>query len=192
MTALLVGTGGSLLYIFWYSRFDAAPATLAAGQKLPAFTLIDAQGRRVHSAELTERPAVWMFFRGNWCPLCMAQIREIAAEYRALQQRGVELLLVSPQPERNTAELARRFDVPLRFFTDRDNAAARTLGIVVDGGLPAGLQALGYDADVPRPTVLITDAGGRIVYSDLTDNYRIRPEPGEFLRVIDRELGQPA
>ncbi len=192
LAALLIGTGGSLLYIFWYSRFEPPPATLAAGQRLPAFELRDAQDRIVSSAELTSRPAVWMFFRGNWCPLCMAQIREIAAEYRALQQRGVELLLVSPQPETHTAELAARFDVPMRFFTDRDNAAARALGIVVEGGLPAGLQALGYDADVPRPTVLITAAGGRIIHSDLTDNYRIRPEPSEFLQVIDRQREQAA
>lgn len=193
LAALLIGTGGSLLYIFWYSRFgNAAPESLQAGERLPDFELVDAGGDAVHSRVLAAKPAVWLFFRGNWCPLCMAQIREVAARYQALHQRGVELLLVTPQPEANTASLAKRFAVPMRFFTDRDNAVARQLGIVVEGGLPAGLQALGYDADVPRPTVLITDAGGRIVYSDLTDNYRVRPEPDEFIRIIDRELETPA
>lgn len=192
IASLLIGTGGSLLYIFWYSRFGAGPAALAPGERLPDFELIDSAGETVHSKVLAAKPAVWLFFRGNWCPLCMAQIREIAAQYRALNERGVELLLVTPQPEANTRKLAQRFEVPMRFFTDRDNAAARALGIVVEGGLPAGLQALGYDSDVPRPTVLITDAGGRILHSDLSDNYRVRPEPDAFLHIIDRELGTPA
>ena len=35
------------------------------------------------------------------------------------------------------------------------------------------------------PTVIITDAKGKIVFADLTDNYRVRPEPETFLKVID-------
>lgn len=35
-------------------------------------------------------------------------------------------------------------------------------------------------------SLFITAAGGRIVYSDLTDNYRIRPEPAEFIAALDR------
>ena len=48
------------------------------------------------------------------------------------------------------------------------------------------MQVLGFDSDVPMPTVFITAPGGRIVYSDLTDNYRIRPEPAEFMAALDR------
>jgi hypothetical protein len=74
----------------------------------------------------------------------------------------------------------------MRFLTDRDNRAAAQLGILAEGGLPMGMQALGYDSDVPMPTVLITASGGKIVYSDLTVNYRIRPEPGDFIEALDR------
>jgi len=35
------------------------------------------------------------------------------------------------------------------------------------------------------PTVIITDAEGKIIFADLTDNYRVRPEPDTFLKVID-------
>jgi len=34
------------------------------------------------------------------------------------------------------------------------------------------------------PTVIITDEGGKILYSDATDNYRVRPEPELFLNVL--------
>jgi hypothetical protein len=34
------------------------------------------------------------------------------------------------------------------------------------------------------PTVIIVDGEGRILYTDQTDNYRVRPEPDVFFRVL--------
>lgn len=185
LIALGVGVLLPLGYIFWYSRFEHRQASaLAVGARLPDFQVEDLDQRIVRSDELTRRTALWLFYRGNWCPFCMAQIREIAAQYRQLAERGVDVLLVSPQPQGHTQSLAQRFEVPMRFLTDRDNRAAARLGILAEGGLPAGMQVLGYDPDVPMPTAFITAPGGRIVYSDLTQNYRVRPEPAEFLRAL--------
>lgn len=187
LVAAIVGIVLGLLYTHWYSRFGARDtATLATGQTLPDFPLVDVDGRAVSSRDITGTPALWLFYRGNWCPLCMAQIREVAAQYRRLASRGVAVHLISPQSQEHTQALARRFEVPMRFLMDRDNRAADQLGILARGGLPMGMQVLGYDADVPMPTVLITATGGRIVYCDLTDNYRIRPEPADFLAALDR------
>lgn len=192
LVAAGVGIVGSLLYIFWYSRFAPAEKTvLSAGVMLPAFELME-DGKRVSSAELSAKPALWMFYRGNWCPLCVAQIKEVAGQYRELAARGVEVILISPQPQSHTAALASKVDAPMRFMTDVDNAAAATLGVLEKNGLPAGMQVLGYDSDVPRPTVFITAAGGRLIYCDLSENYRVRPEPSEFLAVLDRQAAAAA
>jgi peroxiredoxin len=186
ITALLNGVIGPVIYIRWYSRFGGRDTTtLALGNMLPSFDLIDSQGQKVSSTDLSTGTTLWLFFRGNWCPLCMAQIQEVAHDYQALAARGVRVCLVSPQPESNTQQLAKQFKVPMEFYSDANNAAARKLGILAEGGLPAGLQALGYDSDVPMPTVIISKAGGEIIYSDLTENYRIRPEPEDFMAALD-------
>ncbi len=186
LIALLVGVGGSLAYVFWYSRFGApANAVPRVGQNLPEFTLTE-RGNTVQAAELIAKPALWIFYRGNWCPLCTAQIKEIAAQYRELSRRGVQVYLVSPQPEESSEALSKKMDAPMRFLTDPGNRAADLLGIAVKDGLPAGFQALGYSSDVPRPTVFITAAGGRLIFVDLTDNYRVRPEPATFFSVLDQ------
>lgn len=183
----VIGVPMALLYTHWYSRFGGRDTqTLAAGRELPALQFEDTDGQVLSTQEFVQKPALWMFYRGNWCPLCMAQIREVAAQYRTLAARGVSVHLISPQPQDHSRDLAKRFDAPMRFLTDRDNQAAAKLGILAAGGLPMGMQVLGYDSDVPMPTVFITAAGGRIVYSDLTDNYRIRPEPAEFIAALDR------
>lgn len=185
--ALLIGLDGYLAYIYWYSRFPRRDThTLAVGNPLPAFTLKDQDGNLIDSASLVGKLSLMLFYRGNWCPLCMAQIKEVAALYRELAQRGVQVLLVSPQPQKHTQELAERFDAPMQFLVDEGNAAARILGIDAPGGLPMGMQAMGYDSDTVLPTVLLIDAKGQIAWADLTDNYRVRPEPDAFIAVIDR------
>ncbi len=174
-----------LAYVYWYSSLDrSGPTPLKIGQPLPEFVVESVDGCETASNDLRQQPRVILFYRGNWCPLCMAQISEIAADYQALEQRGYRVTLISPQPSDNTEELAQRFDVSFDFYVDAGGAAADILGIKHVGGTPAGI-ALGYDGDTVLPTVIITDSSGVVRWLDLTDNYRIRPEPATFLEVID-------
>ena len=186
----LLGLAGVYGYVYWYSVLGRRPAAqLAVGRRLPALSLRHADGRSINIHELIDRPSILLFFRGNWCPLCMAQIREIAGHYQRIEKAGVRVALISPQPHRNTESLARKFKVNFDFLTDEHNQAAIALGIAAENGLPAGMQALGYDSDTVMPTVIITDAQAQVVWSDQTDNYRVRPEPETFLDVLtDRGL----
>ena len=182
----IAGLIGWVIYSYWYSNLGRSDnALLVVGQTLPAFELQTEAGEPVSSSSFFGKPLLLMFYRGNWCPLCMAQIREIAAQYQELHERGVEVACVSPQPHENTRKLAAKFDVPFRFLVDPSNQAAKHLGIFAKDGLPLGLQALGYQSDTVLPTVVITDAHGQILFADLTDNYRVRPEPSTFLSVLD-------
>lgn len=187
--AIVSAIAGNLLYIFWYSRFGREDnSLLKVGQKLPDFSLKDASGKAVSSKEIGSQASLIMFYRGNWCPLCMAQIKEVAGQYRELEKRGIKIYMVSPQSEGHTSDLAKRFDVNMNFLIDEDNKAADTLQIIARNGLPVGLQALGYDSDTVMPTVVMTNEQGKIIFADLTDNYRVRPEPEDFLKVFDAQL----
>jgi len=182
-----LGIVGQLLYIFWYSKLERGEnGLLAVGQKLPEFDLSDLNGKTISSSEFVGQPSLLMFYRGNWCPLCMAQIKEISAQYQALESKGVQVILVSPQPHENTQSLANKFEVPFRFLVDKNNVAARILGIDSKNGTPKGMELLGYDSETVLPTVLITNAQGDIIFADLTDNYRIRPEPETFIKVFQQ------
>ncbi len=185
MVLVVVGFICFFLYNFWYSSLGrGVSAKLQVGQHLPRFNVIDNDGNNIDSNTFKGTPSVFIFFRGNWCPLCMAQIKEIASRYRDLSASGAKVALISPQPEKNTQALAAKFDVPFMFLTDVDNRAAQALGIEMKNGLPAGMEMFGYDKDTVYPTVIITDAEGCILYNDFTNNYRIRPEPDEFIKVL--------
>lgn len=174
-------------YVRWYSIFEQREkSTLAVGKKLPAFELIDEQGQSKTIEDLTSAPRIWMFYRGNWCPLCMAQIKEVSGLYQEIEKRGAKVALISSQPHRYIKGLAKKHKVNFDFLRDQDNEAAKALGIFAKNGTPTAMVALGYELDTAMPTIFITDKGGNIVYSDLTDNYRVRPEPQEFLKVLDK------
>lgn len=186
MWVLGAGVIGSALYEWWYSSFGGRSSeVLKVGQTLPALEFINAEGMRIKTSELN-KPMLMIFYRGNWCPLCMAQIKEVAGQYRELAEKGVEIMLISPQSQSHTANLAQRFDAPMSFLVDQDNAMAKHLGIFAANGLPSGMQVLGYDSDTVMPTVIMTDAVGRILFADLTDDYRVRPEPDIFLTVFSQ------
>jgi peroxiredoxin len=181
--ALLFGFVPSFIYVYWYSVLDRSGSSIKVGAQLPELALVDAEGRAV--VPTSGKLGLYMFIRGNWCPLCMAQVKEISAQYRELEARGVEVFLISPQSEKHTQALAKRFDVPIRFCVDVGNRAARKLGIEHVGGVPFMMEPLGYEPETVLPTVVIIDAKRSILFADLTDNYRVRPEPSTFLAVLD-------
>jgi peroxiredoxin len=185
----VIGTVGLLTtqyYARWYSRLDRIlQVGLEVGARLPHFEVLDVDGMPVSSESFLGQPTAFVFIRGNWCPLCVAQVRELAAGYESLNARGIVVALISPQPLDETRALAERFGVAFRYLTDPDATAAALLGIRHDGGVPPGVTQLGYEADTVFPTVIVIDESGTIVFSDETDDYRVRPEPALFIAALD-------
>jgi peroxiredoxin len=177
----VLALAGWLAYVTWYSRQPAPDGAPVPGEKLPEFELEDADGNAVTTEALAGRPAVLVFYRGNWCPLCVAQIHELAAAWRKVARVGAKLWFVSNQPHQFTREIADRFSIPADFLHDRDNRCARRLGIEAPGATPGGLEMLGYPVDAALPTVIVVD-GQRIVrFIEVADNYRLRPDPETYL-----------
>jgi peroxiredoxin len=181
-----IGLVGWVVYLKWYSVFpDRDGSLLKLDSQIPSISFLNTKGELVSTDEFKGSKVLYMFYRGNWCPLCMAQIKEIANQYQELDKRGVKIVLISPQPQRHTKNLAKKFDVPFIFLTDKDHQAAKQLKIFQEAGTPLGMEVFGYESDTVMPTIIITDEQGKIIFADLTDNYRVRPEPGTFLKVLD-------
>ncbi|WP_420552630.1 peroxiredoxin family protein [Tenacibaculum aiptasiae] len=178
---------GWLAYLTWYSSFNSRDTSiLQEGKTLPDFVLENENSEKITLKDLKGDFKIFLFYRGNWCPLCMAQIKEVVAQYKELEKRNTTMVLVSSQPHKFTKSLAKKHSVPFKFLVDVKNKVAKQLGILHENGLPAGFQVFGYDSDVVLPTVIITDEDNKIIFADLTDNYRVRPEPETFIKIIDR------
>lgn len=180
----VAGLLATLGYQYVYSAQHRSTRVPEVGDPLPDFPLTTLAGERVSSAVLRGRPRVILFYRGTWCPFCRTQVRELAARYRELDERGVGVALISPQRADDSAELAARFEAPMDFFVDEGGAAAAALDLVQEGGVPL-IYGAGTDGDTVVPTVLITDARGTVIWRAVADNHRVRPDPEVFLRVLD-------
>ena len=188
----LIGIAGGMLllyfgYDYWYARLDRTQSRIVVGKPLPEFVLYDTDGSEVLSSSMKGQPHILLFYRGNWCPLCVAQIKEVAARYNELKDKGVRVAMVSPQPESHTRKLAKKFEASMDFLRDEGGTAAMALGISNKFGTPFGMQALGYESDTVLPTIIITDKDGVVQWSHETDNYRVRPEPDVFFDVLSEK-----
>ncbi|MEE8107559.1 MAG: peroxiredoxin family protein [Gammaproteobacteria bacterium] len=173
------------IYQTWYSRLDRSATRIEKGQPLPEFSALNLDEKPVYSRDLLGKPALLMFYRGNWCPFCVVQVKELAKAYRELGDRA-RIVLISPQPAHKTRELAARFEVRFDYWVDPDNQVATVLGINQDQGLPAGMQVLGYESDTVLPTCIVLAADGTVLDVDETENYRDRPEPDFLARVLEQ------
>ena len=181
---------GWMIYQYSFSIFNKRENNnlLKVGLRIPNFPIQKTDKTQIYSHDFLGSPMIILFYRGNWCPFCMAQIKEIAAQYQELEKRGAKILLISNQPHEYSESLNKKFNINLHFLVDYQNVAAKQLGIDAEFGIPGGFQVLGYDSDTAMPTLIITDATGKILFADLTDNYRVRPEPDIFLKILDNQL----
>ncbi len=98
-----------------------------------------------------------------------------------LGDAGVQILVVSPDPNERSQELAERLRARYRFLADRDLAVTRRYGLVHAGGGHQG-------QDVPRPTTVVVDRQGVVRWLSLSDSIQVRPDPAAVARAV-RELG---
>jgi peroxiredoxin len=180
----VLALAGWLAYVTWYSRQPAPVGAPIPGEHLPEFTLIDADGSVIGTDALHGHNAVLLFYRGNWCPLCTAQIRELAAAWRKMASYNARIWFISSQSQKHTREMAQQFSIPAKFLRDPDNRVAKKLGIAAPGATPAGLEALGYPADSALPTVVVVDEAGLIKFLEVAENYRLRPDPDTYLKYL--------
>lgn len=184
LAAAAIGCIGFFLYVHWYSIFTRRISpSLSLGKPLPSFEVQRPDGETVNSEVLLGKPALLLFYRGGWCPICMAQVDEVASRYRGLIDRGVQVALISPQPPDLTRRVAELYDVAFNFWVDVDSKAAAALGIINKDGVPVGVRKK-YGADTVLPTAVIVDAEGKIIFADQTNNYRVRPNPDLFSEAL--------
>lgn len=163
------------------------PAQLRPGEPLPDFRAVDEQGDPVRSVELHGAPAVLLFVRGNWCPFCSRQVRDLTQHYRDIVDLGARLILVTPKPLETTRRVAEFFKVEFNFWLDDDLAVTRQLGLLQESGVPKDYRGE-YGTDTIWPTALVVDAAGIIRYTNLSKHISDRPDPKILLREIRKTL----
>jgi peroxiredoxin len=175
-------------YLLYRSRSGRpVPDVIQRGRPLPEFSAVDEQGNLLRSTDLRGAPAVLIFVRGNWCPFCNRQVRNLTDYYRQITGLGAKLIFVTPKPLETTRRVAEFFEVEFDFWLDDSLTATRQLGLLFDGAVPADYRKE-YGEDTMWPTSLVIDAAGTIRYVELSKHIIDRPNPKTLLREVQRTI----
>jgi peroxiredoxin len=175
-------------YLLYRSRSGRpVPDVIQRGRPLPEFSAVDEQGNLLRSTDLRGAPAVLIFVRGNWCPFCNRQVRNLTDYYKQITGLGAKLIFVTPKPLETTRRVAEFFEVEFDFWLDDSLTATRQLGLLFDGAVPADYRKE-YGEDTMWPTSLVIDAAGTIRYVELSKHIIDRPNPKTLLREVQRTI----
>ena len=89
-----------------------------------------------------------------------------------------EVLAVSVDAPYRSKEIVEAYGLEFPLLSDPGAVVIREYGILHRDG--------GFDGDIARPAVFIIGRDGRVVWRNLTDNWRIRVRPGEILEQLGR------
>jgi peroxiredoxin len=166
---------------------------LPVGAIAPEFTLPDASGRPVRSADLLALgPLVLNFFRGRWCAYCVTELEAWRDLYPTLRESGALLAAIGPQTARQSDFMVGQHGLPFPVLTDPGCALAEQFGltytipeyhrdyyrsILVNIPFVNGDQS--WRLILPATYVLARDR--RVLYARAFADFRVRPEPEEAL-----------
>jgi peroxiredoxin len=166
---------------------------LPVGAVVPEFALRDANGKLVRSADLLALgPLVIKFFRGRWCPYCVTELEAWRDLQDKLRERGVLMVAIGPQIQRQSDFMAGQHKLPFPILTDTDNAVAEQFGLVYtvpeyhrDYYLSILVNIPFVNGEkswrLPVPATYVISQAGRVVLAEAHADFRVRPEPDETL-----------
>jgi len=169
---------------------------LKVGAHAPQFQLPDHRGETISSAELLSHgPLVVNFFRGRWCPFCVAQLEAMSFILPAIKSAGASLVAISPQSVKQSFFMADQHKLGFPLLSDSGNKIATGFGLTYS--VPEEQRAIYKRAFVnlpfvnedaswtlPIPATFVLDRQGIITYMSANEDYTQRPEPADILRAL--------
>ncbi|MFM1876213.1 MAG: hypothetical protein RL266_1950 [Bacteroidota bacterium] len=181
----LLSLSGWMAYVAWYSNLgDRSKDKIKVGKKLPTIPLEDYECNKLTSEDWRGQKRLVIFYRGNWCPICTAQVQELGQYEKEWKDLGLRVVLISPQSHEKSRKHAQRVGMDYDFLVDVNNRAAQILGILHSDGVPKGFELLGFEPDVPKPTTFVLDEVGKVLFADLPTNYRLRTRPEDIINAL--------
>jgi peroxiredoxin len=170
----------------------------AIGSVAPRFELPDHNGKLVSLESLVENgPAVLFFYRGRWCPFCVAQLEAWNRLVPSISRQGIAVAAISPQTQHQVSLMQDQHRLEYPLLSDSGNRVARQFGIVYS--VPAE-QRLVYRRtfvnlpfvngdeswELPIPATVAIDRNGTVLFSSANPDYTQRPEPWEVLEAVEK------
>jgi len=182
--------GGFFSLLTFMSGLPAQRAAVAVGSKAPDFCSLDADGRSFILSGLSGSRVLLKFFRGTWCPYCVADLRLWSQRREELQELGLKLVAVSHDSVEELQRFKRGHDWDITLVADPDLEIIRRYNLQNRNFTPKG----GPFRDMAIPASILIDVDGKVLWMNQATDFRVREHPDKVLADVRAalRLGKPA
>jgi len=164
---------------------------LIIGEKAPDFILQNSYGKAVSLSEsLNSGPVILKFYRGEWCPICNLDLREIQRYIFQFKKYGAQVLAISPQEPDHALTIVNKNALGFEVLSDSSQKVIRAYNLQFDPGEDyhqrRDLSVLNGDGlrTLPVPATFIINTDFTIAGAHIEANYTVRMSPEEILKIL--------
>lgn len=151
-------------------------ATLKVGDKAPAITAKDQNGRTVSLSDFKGKKVILYFYPKDNTPGCTTEACNFRDNYQSLQADGFEVIGVSVNSERSHRNFANKYSLPFALLVDTDQRIVNDYGVWAEKKL-FGRKYMG----TLRKTFVIDEEGVITHIIEKVDNQRASQQVRELL-----------
>ena len=102
---------------------------LKEGDKAPAFSAKDQNGKRISLSGYKGKKVVLYFYPEDDTPTCTIQACNLRDNYALLRRKGFEVVGVSPDDEKKHKKFEQKFDLPFTLIPDPNRKIIEKYGV---------------------------------------------------------------
>jgi peroxiredoxin len=188
IAGVALATAAFFFLLTFMSGLPAQRSAVSVGHPAPDFESRDAEGGAFRLADLRGSRVLLKFFRGAWCPYCVADLRAWNERREELRSLGLELVAVSHDSVDELRRLQRRHDLDMILVGDPGLAIIRRYNLQNRNFTPKR----GPFRDMAIPATILVDADGKVLWMEQASDFRARARPDQVLAAVRAVLAAPA
>lgn len=169
---------------------------LPVGAMAPEFALRDSNQRVVRFEDLRSLgPVILKFFRGRWCPYCVAELEAWRDVYSIVRERGALLIAITPQTIHQNDLMLQQHPLPFPILSDPGSLVAEKFHLKYRVSaeqqrhyrkMLVNLPFINGDSEwkLILPATYLVRSDGTIAYARGHADFRVRPEPEEIISAL--------
>ena len=186
---------GLFLFATAKSGLDYQQPAMAVGEMAPDFSATKADGTELRLSDLRGSPVLLKFYRGYWCPYCVAELAQLDRFAKDFSTLGVKLVAVSSDRPDELRAFMRKQSWAITLLADPELAAHRLYNVQQRNFTPHNVQQRNFTPrrgpfrDLAIPSTILIDADGRVLLIEQAIDFRVRPQAEVLLAKTRALLG---
>ena len=176
---------GFFFFLTFMSGLPVQQAAVAVGSKAPDFRSFDSDGREFRLSELSGSRVLLKFFRGTWCPYCVADLPLWSEQREELRALGLKLVAVSHDSVEDLQRFKQGRGWNITFVADPALEIIRRYNLQNHNFTPKG----GPFRDMAIPAAILIDKDGKVLWMSQATDFRVRSHPAKVLSDVRAALG---